>query len=111
MKEVVLQSVQTLHDKQPKIRFRSVPDLTKDTSDKVLMETAGKYAFNVFAQRVQQMLDGERPTEFTDELSTDLVEQITFTDSEWIITFYGKQEVRLPRESSSRATGRRLNRS
>ena len=111
LKQVVLLAAQTLHDKQPKIRFRSIPTLTKDTGEKVLMETAGKYAFNQFAKRVQDMLDGPRPEKFTDDLSTQLVESITFTDEEWVITFYGNQEVRLPRESSSRAVGRRLKRS
>ena len=109
MKAIVLSAAQVLWDRQPKIRFRSIPDLTKDTSDKVLMEVAGKYAFNVFASRVQKMLEGDRPTVFTDELSTQLVESITFTDSEWIISFYGNQEVRLPKAGTT--TGRRLNRS
>ena len=109
MKHMVLIAAQTLHDKAPKIRFRSIPELTKDTSDKVLMETACKFAFNVYAKRVEEMLNGPRPKVFTDEMSTDLIKSITFTDTEWIITFYGNQEVRLPRESKS--AGRRLKRS
>ena len=111
MKQVVLTAAQNLHDKQPKIRFRSIPELTKDTSDKALMEVAGKYTFNQFAKRVEQMLSGPRPEKFFDELSTQLVERITFTDTEWIILFYGNQEVRLPRKSKSRSAGRRLRRS
>ena len=109
MQDVVLLAAQTLYDKQPKIRYRSVPELTKDSGDKALIEAAGKYAFNQFAKRVQGMLDGDRPEEFTDEMSTELVESITFSDTEWIITFYGNQEVRLPRETKT--AGRRLNRS
>ena len=91
LQSVILEALQILWDTRPHIRNYLVPELNSDTTEEALIEAAGLYTENVFAQRTKAVLEGERPAEYDPELTRQLLERITPFDDHFDIKLYGAE--------------------
>ena len=105
--------MQILWDTRPHITNYLVPDLSNDDSEDALIEAAGLYEDNVFAQRTRDIIDSNRPEIYDPELAGQLIERISPSGDHFSIKFYGADPIRVERQGNSRNTikGRRLKRS
>ena len=111
--DAVLKAGIALWELKPVIRMNDVPLLSsKDTEDQ-LISAAALYMENAFAKRTQDFLSGKRPSEYNPEVVRTLVEKITASETEILVTFYGADPVRVERTRPGRNIfiGRKLKRS
>ena len=99
MEQVVLEAAQKLHDKQPEIKMKKVPELKKNDEDDKLMRAAGLNTYNAFANRIVEFLKGKRPEKFDPEISINLVEKIEEGETDYKVCFYGDQAVKVKHEA------------
>ena len=99
MEQVVLEAAQKLHDKQPEIKMKKVPELKKNDEDDKLMRAAGLNTYNAFANRIVEFLKGKRPEKFDPEIWINLVEKIEVGETDYKVCFYGDQAVKVKHEA------------
>ena len=101
LKRASLTAAQILYDTQPEIKMNKVPELSTEDPDDKLVQAAVLFAENTFAGRIQKLLDGKRPEEYSGEIPRRLVEAIEISDKEFIFRFYGQQTVRVKRTAQA----------
>ena len=95
------------------IQMNDVPLLSAKDSEDQLISAAALYMENSFAKRTQDFISGKRPTEYNHEVVRNLVEKITSSETEFLVTFYGVDPIRVERARQGRNifVGRKLKRS
>ena len=111
--DVVFKAETILWELKPVIQMNDVPLLSAKDSEDQLISAAALYMENSFAKRTQDFISGKRPTEYNHEVVRNLVEKITPSETEFLVTFYGVDPIRVERARQGRNifVGRKLKRS
>ena len=114
LKDAILKAAQSLFDQKPDIRMHNVPVLSSEDSEEQLVKAAALFADNTFAKRTQDFLSGKRPSEYSPNITEELVEKIEILDDDIMVKIYGADEIRINRtypDRKNNVNGRRLRRS
>ena len=112
LKAAILKALQILWDTRPHIKDYLVPELSSNDTEEALIEAAGLFTDNVFAQRTKAVLERERPAEYDPGLARQVIRYIVPYDDHLSIEFYGADPINVDRIGSRRnvISGRRLKR-